>query len=333
MPDPSTPLVARLWRADEVESVHRGCWVFVDTTGTVVHGAGSPAQGVVARSSTKSLQALPLLETGAAETLAITSEEMAVAISSHNGEPQHVDAATRLLGRVGLDEHDLQCGPQQPAGAAHDAPARRIPNNCSGKHAGFLATASHIGQDPATYLDPSGRLQLQIRETILEMTGAPADQISTAIDGCSAPTFRLPLASLATGLARMANPDQLDRPRADACRSLVGSARLHPALVGGAVTPRFDTALLAATKGRLFSKVGAEGVQTVGIVGSGLGFAAKIDDGSTRALQRLTIEVLVALGHLSTSEIAALGHWHDPARRNRDGLEVGRHEIVSAVLP
>ena len=333
MPDPSNPLVARLWRANEIESVHRGCWVIVDTSGTVVHGAGSPTQGVFARSSTKSLQALPLLETGAAAALGLSAEETAVAISSHNGEPQHVEAATRLLGRVGLDEHDLRCGPQRPAGAADDAPARRITNNCSGKHAGFLATASHIGQDPATYLDPAGELQGRIRQTMLDMTDAPADQLSTAIDGCSAPTFRLPLAALATGLARMANPAQLDQPRAQACRRLVEAARRHPALVGGTVTPRFDTALLAATEGRLFSKVGAEGVQTVGIVGSGLGFAAKIDDGSTRSLHRLTIGVLAALGHLSPREIDALDHWHDPVRRNRDGLEVGRHEIVPAVLP
>lgn len=333
MHTPPNPIVAELWRGEGVESFHRGAWVVVDTGGALLAGCGDADQLVYGRSSTKSMQVLPLIESGAATTLGVSDDEIAISISSHNGEAIHVAAARSLLARAGLSEEHLLCGATQATSADPGSPVMRITNNCSGKHAGFLAAAVTLGDDPTRYLHPDSALQVRVRQTVLEMTGAHPSRVSTALDGCSAPTFRLPLRALATGLARMANPDDLEPGRADACRRIVSAAAQHPELVAGTAIPRFDTDLLRATSGRLFAKGGAEAVQTVGIVGAGLGFAAKIDDGSSRSLARLTIAVLTRLGHLATDELDELKSWHDPARRNAAGLEIGRHAIREDVLP
>ena len=332
-PTDGNPVVARLWRGGHVESIHRGAWVVVDTAGNVIDGRGDPEQPIFARSSTKSIQLLPLLESGAAATLGVTDDEIAVSIASHNGEPIHVDAARSLLARARLSDDHLRCGPQRPAGAGDDSPATRITNNCSGKHAAFLAGALHLGDDPADYIAPSSSVQRLVHRAVLDMTGADESTMSTAIDGCSAPTFLLALSALATGLARMANPDDLAPARAEACRRIVGAARDHPELVEGTSATSFDTAVLRATDGRLFAKRGAEGVQTVGIVGSGVGFAAKIDDGSPRSIHPLTLVVLGRMGHIDARELDVLQHWTDPVRRNLDGLDIGRHELCPHILP
>ena len=329
MPAPDNPVVAEAHRGSSAESVHRGAWVLVDTDGSVLDAAGEPDQLVYARSSTKSIQAVPLITTGAAAAYEVTDAEIALAISSHNGEPIHAEVAHGLLIRLGLDDDALRCGPGAPAGSAAGTEGHPITHNCSGKHAGFLTTARHLGDDPARYLDPASATQVAVREAMLAITGADPTTVDTAIDGCSAPTWILPLRSLATGLARMANPDGLADHHAAAAHRITTAAAAHPELVGGTSTRRFDTDALRASNGRLFSKGGAEAVQTIGVVGAGVGFAAKIDDGSTRALHALTVAVLDRHGVLTDDERRGLASWTDPVRRNAAGLEVGRLEIVA----
>ncbi len=329
----TNPVIAQLRRGDHVESQHRGAWVVVDTDGDVLHHCGDPDQLVFARSSTKSIQALPLIESGAADRLGVTDAELALTAASHNGEEVHIETARSLLWRAGLGDDQLRCGPQRPADAGLDVPATRIANNCSGKHAGFLVAAADLGDDPARYLGAGSRIQQRVLRAMFEMSGADPADVTVAVDGCSAPTFRLPLRNLATALARMANPEGLDPARVAACRRLVAAVAAHPELVAGTVVPRFDTDVVRVTGGRIFAKGGAEGVQTVGVVGAGLGFAAKIDDGSTRSLHRLTLGVLAALGHLQPTELEGLACWHDPVRRNSDGLDIGRHQLCPGVLP
>jgi len=223
-----------------------------------------------------------------------------------------------ILAKAGLSDNALQCGPELPMGGVpKDATAARITNNCSGKHAGFLAAAVGFGQDPARYLCPDSRVQQVVHAAILAITGADPDRLSTAVDGCSAPTFRLPLSALATGLARVANPEALPTEYQPASRRIVAAAKAHPELVAGTAKPRFDTDILAATHGRVFAKGGAEGSQTLGIVGAGVGFAAKIDDGSPRSLHRLTIAVLERLGQLDQGEVDVAGPGETQLRRPR----------------
>jgi L-asparaginase II len=328
----ANPVIAELWRGDGIESVHRGAWVLVDTSGTVIDGRGDPAQLVYARSSTKSIQALPLVEE-AGDLLSITDAEVAIAIASHTGEARHIEATRSLLARGGNTEEHLLCGRELPAESSIDTAPRQIAHICSGKHAGFLAAAVALGDDPACYLDPTSAVQQRVHEAIVAMTGADANLVTTSIDGCSAPTYRLPLASLATGLARMANSEHLAAKRAAACQRIIRAASAHPELVGGTSEPRFDTDVLAASSGRLFAKDGTEGIQTIGIVGEGYGFAAKIDDGSARSLSRLTLAVLSALDLLNSAEGVQLDRWRDPTRTNKAGLDIGLHVVPADAVP
>ncbi len=327
----SNPILTRLWRGPAIESVHRGAWVLCRADGTTVRNVGARDQLVFARSSTKSFQALPLIETGAADRFNLPSEALATALASHSGEPIHRDVVAATLRTIGLSEDDLRCGPQRPFDSGLDAPADRLTNNCSGKHAGFLAVAQHIGEDPANYLEPTSEVQQLVKAAVAETCGLDAKDLGVGVDGCSAPTFQLPLSGLATGVARIANPQLLAAERRDAADRFTAAAAAHPELVAGTHN-RICTDLIRVTDGRLFAKIGAEAVYVVGVRGADMGLAIKIDDGNQRGLHRLLIEILHQHDLIDDAELAQLEAWADPIRRNWDGLEIGRVELAPGAL-
>ena len=332
---PDNPILVRLWRAGHVESVHRGAWVVVDADGAVVDGQGDWNHPVFARSSTKSLQALPLIESGAAERFGITDEELALALASHHAEEQHTQRVEALLARLGLSHEHLQCGAQAPTNSRARAALAKAGlkptaahNNCSGKHACFLALALHMGVDPARYLERENEAQSAVRRAVEEMSGTRSGELSVAVDGCSAPTFRLPLARLATALARMANPERLAPARRSACERMARVAAEHPELIG-ASQGSLCSDLLRASEGKLFPKLGAEAVYVLGIRGAGRGLALKIDDGNYRAMQPLVVELCERFGFLTREQAARLEAWRQGPIRNWAGLEVGRTEVIA----
>ena len=329
----ANPVLVAVERGAEVESIHRGAWALVDASGHLKAGAGDLETPVFTRSSIKALQALPLLESGAARRYDFDAADLALAVSSHNGEPCHTERAAAILTRLGLGPGDLRCGPQMPG----DPPTRReltlrgedpgaLHNNCSGKHAGFLALTRQLGGDSARYLEPDSPGQRAVRTALAEMTGLDADGLVPAVDGCSAPTYRLPLQALAHAFARFANPSDLPSERAQACTALADAVARHPVLIAGSYR-RLCTDLAAATGGRLFPKIGAEGVYVVGVRGAGLGLAVKMDDGDRRGLHAVVLALVERLGLASPDELETLATWRDPLRRNRAGLEVGRLEV------
>jgi L-asparaginase II len=331
---PDNPILVRVWRGDSIESVHRGAWVLVDTDGAVVDGAGAYGHPVYARSTIKSVQALPLLETGAAERFGFGEREVALAMSSHNAEACHTDTVSGMLARAGVAEDALRCGAQAPGDPAARAALRTnggrpraIHNNCSGKHAGFLALARHLDEDPARYLDPTSAVQTHVRRALGEMCGVEPASIPIGVDGCSAPTFRVPLASLARAFARFASPDALAPERAAHCRRMLDAAAAHPELIAGN-HKRIDTDILRATHGRLFAKVGAEAVYLLSERDSGRALAIKVDDGQWRGMHRLVLGLIERLHMAGDDELEALGTWRDPVVRNHAGLEVGREEVM-----
>jgi L-asparaginase II len=328
------PVLARLWRSAYVESQHRGAWVLVDTSGAVVDGQGDWNQSVFPRSATKSLQALPLIESGAADRFGLGDESIALALASHHAESMHVAGVSALLGRLGLGVEHLKCGPQTPVNAQarrelllRDEKPTALHNNCSGKHAGFLALASHLGDHLEHYLDPNSRSQRLVRDAVLEMSGSRESELHVAVDGCSAPTFHLPLTRLATALARVANPDGLPPARARACARLTHAAQTYPDLVGS-TTQSLCSDLLRVTRGRLFPKLGTEAVYVVGIRGADRGLAVKIDDGGYRAMNAVVVDVLQRFEFLSAAEAQALASWGAGPVTNWAGAVVGRLEVV-----
>jgi L-asparaginase II len=332
---PTNPVLTRLWRDGHVESQHRGAWVLVDSTGAALEGAGDWRHPVFARSSTKSLQALPLIETGAAERYGFGEDELALALASHDAEPCHVDRVAVLLARLGLSVEHLKCGAHAPwsvetrrALARQGERASALHNNCSGKHAAFLALALHLGVEPEHYLDPERQPQRLVRDAVLEITGAQPGEFGVAIDGCSAPTFRMPLSRLATGLARVANPSGLAGPRRRACERMTAAAARFPELIGGS-RGRLCTDLLRASGGRIFPKLGGEAVYVFGVRGADRGLAVKVDDGAYRGMEALVVALCERFGFLSGAEAASLAEWRARPVTNWAGLVVGRIEVCA----
>jgi len=301
----------------------------VDSTGALHEGQGAFREPIFVRSAIKCAQALPLLETGAAARFGFDSADLALAVSSHDAEPCHVERAASMLTRLGLDENALQCGPQAPGNSEARFELRRagqrgtrIHNNCSGKHAGFLALARHLDEDPARYLAEDSLTQRHVRAAVRDLAGIEDFELTTAIDGCSAPTFRMPLTGLATAFARVTNPAGLEASRRAACEQIVAAVRAHPVLLGGS-SKRLCTDLVRVTRGRLFPKIGAEGVYAVGLPGEDAALAVKMDDGGQRGLHAVVVAVLERLGHLSRDEAHALAAWRSPILRNWAGTAVG----------
>jgi L-asparaginase II len=336
-PYADNPVQVRLVRGHAVESVHRGAWVLSDVSGRVLAHSGDPAQPIFARSAVKAFQALPLIESGAAARFGYSESELALALASHDAEPGHTEPVLAVLGRLGLGVEHLRCGPQVPGNrdarqelAALGLSPTALHNNCSGKHAGFLTLATHLGVPPEEYLAPESAGQRLVRAALADLAGLAPMDLEVAVDGCSAPTFRLPLAGLATAYARLADPSGLAPERAAACRRVTAAAAHHPELIAGS-SGRLCTDLSRVSGGRLFPKIGAEGVYGIGLVGSGLGLAVKVDDGQHRGLHPLVVALVERLGWLGADALEALEGWRERRLVNRAGLVVGRTEVASTL--
>jgi L-asparaginase II len=334
-PYPDNPILVRVSRADRTESVHRGAWALCDTAGSVLDCGGDPSAPYYMRSATKALQALPLLETGAADHYGYDAKDLALALASHNAEECHTNIVERILARLDLGVDALHCGAQAPSDPerrrameqAGEKPTALF-NNCSGKHAGFLALTRHLGGAPSEYLDPEAQPQQLVRVAMQEMTGLEKDQISLAIDGCSAPTFRFPLKNLAIAFARLANPEGLGEERRAACTRMLDAVAAHPNLIGGR-HQRICSDLARITGGRLFPKIGAEAIYVIGVRGGGKALAIKMDDGRGRGLHALIMHLLQRFELLKPDEYEALQEWSPGPLRNWAGLEVGKIDVAT----
>lgn len=320
------PVLVEVVRGTIVESRHAGAVAIADTEGRLLLARGDVTRPVFPRSAVKALQAIPLVESGAADAFGLGDEELAVACASHSGDPVHVEAVRSLLAKAGLDESYLACGAHWPVSerATRDlmhagGRPQAIHNNCSGKHAGMLAAAVHLGLDPRGYERPDHPLQVMIARIISETCGAALDPSRMGVDGCSVPTWALPLSDLAKGFARLGTGDGLASARATAAQRLVSACFASPVLVAG--EGRFDTIVMRALAPSVFVKGGAEGVHCAALPELGLGLALKMDDGAKRGAERALGEVIAAL--LPRAR-AILGEQLQGELLNWRGISVGR---------
>jgi L-asparaginase II len=297
----ANPVLVELTRGGWLESWHRGAIAIADASGRLVWSAGEVEQPIFARSALKMLQALPLVETGAAEAFDVSAKDLALACASHGGEPFHVETVAAWLARIGCDESDLACGAHAPANEAaaralllSGAKPSRLHNNCSGKHTGFLSVARHLGVDTRGYEQSDHPVQRLALGAIAEMCGLDAAAMPVGIDGCTAPAAATPLHALATAMARIADPSGLSPARAEAARQLYAAVRANPLYVAG--TGRACSALIEAAGGAASAKTGAEGAYVAVLGELGLGVALKIDDGAGRASETVIAAILAALG-------------------------------------
>ena len=329
------PLV-EVRRGAITESRHRGHIVAVEPDGKIVASLGSPQNVTFLRSSAKPFQALPLLVTGAADRFGFTDREVALACGSHNGEPIHTELAASMLRKIGLGPEALRCGAHEPYGAEAAAELRArgeqpnaLHNNCSGKHAGMLAVAVHLGAPIENYDSPTNPVQKLIAEAMSQFSGVAVTDMAVGVDGCAAPIFGITVKAMALAYARLVSPPMdFDKPTLAACERIVKVMNAYPELIGG-TSDRLDTELMRAAPGLLVSKVGAEGVYTAGIRPSeewpqGLGLAIKIEDGDDkRARPTVVIESLRQLGVLRDESLEAVAKYAFFPVTNRRGDVVG----------
>jgi L-asparaginase II len=298
----TNPVLVELTRGDLVESVHRGAIAIADMSGTLKLALGDVTTPTYSRSSLKPMQALPLVESGAAEAFGLSDEEIALACASHSGEPMHTERVAAWLSRIGLSERDLACGahpsrfePVAEAMIRGGIKPTRIFNNCSGKHTGFLTVARHWDIGTEGYERVDHPVQAAVAATLRDLTDAK--ELPYGIDGCAAPNFATSLTQFATAAARMATPDILPAPRGAAARRIIGAMIQYPELMSG--TGRACATLIRACGGQAAVKTGAEGFFGAWIPARGLGIAIKIDDGAGRAAETAMAAVLDRLGLLN----------------------------------
>ncbi|GGA45232.1 asparaginase [Paenibacillus physcomitrellae] len=291
-----------VYRGDYLESTHEVHIAVVDQTGKLLYAYGDPYRPTFPRSSMKPFQAVPILETGTAAAFDFSLSDLALSCSSHSGEPVHRSAVLDILRRAKLKEEALQCGTHVPRDKESYVELIRegreltpVYSNCSGKHAGMLSTAVHMKEDIDTYREAQHPVQQRILEVLSDVCSFPVSEIAFSVDGCGVPVHRIPLFRAAFGYARLASPDAIADPqRAGALRTICQAMTRHPEMVAG--KNRFDTDVMRAFQGGVVSKTGAEGVQCLGIVNSGIGIAVKTEDGTARAASVAAMEVLKQLG-------------------------------------
>lgn len=320
---PKAHPMVELWRGNLLESNHLGHAVICDAKG-IVEAWGDPSTVIFPRSSCKMIQALPLVESGAADAAGLTEAHLALACASHQGEHRHVDMAGRWLQSLGLGEADLRCGAQEPYDHSErdrliksDTSPCQLHNNCSGKHSGFLTVTKHLKAGPE-YLELDHPLQIAIKAATEEVTGEAS--FGYGIDGCSAPNFATTVAGLARAMATFASATDTGSARSRAMQRLTRAMATYPELVAG--EGRACTELMRAMGGRVAIKTGAEAVFVAILPEQGLGMALKIVDGGGRAAEAAIAALLVRAGVLDADHPATLRRLN-AVQTNRRGLETG----------
>ena len=319
----TNPILVDVTRGDLVESIHRGAIAIVDAEEVSRFALGDVESLVYTRSSLKPIQALPLIESGAAEAFGVSDDEVALACASHSGEAVHTGTVEEWLDRIGCSEADLACGPQAPRHEptlrnmlANQEKPSRLHNNCSGKHAGFLTLAKHLGAPIAGYVAIAHPVQQAVLATLTRLSGVAHP--ASGIDGCAAPNFAIPLTAFARALAQIAGK------KTPGAERILRAMMSYPELVGG--SGRFCTQVMRAANGKAAVKVGAEGVYAAMLPTLGLGVAIKIDDGAVRGAEVVLAAVLEKLGVLD----AKAGLTRHPIT-NTVGANVGEIRVATTL--
>lgn len=327
----SFEVVARALRNGQTEDWHHGAAAVVTPAGELKGRIGDPQLPVFLRSAAKPFQAVELVLAGGCERYSLEPADLALICASHVGTPAHEERAASILARAELTEDDLRCGIHPPFDAevrramrARGEEPRVLQNNCSGKHAGMLCACRLLGLPLESYLEPEHPLQLRIRDQIARFSAVDAEQIGVGIDGCSLPTFSLPLAAAARAYAALADPEAADLPGdvAAAVRRIVDAMTSVPEMVAG--PGHFSTRLMEVTGGRILGKEGAQGYYAVAVRGPvALGITVKVAGGDQACRPGVVLDLLRQAGVLSAAELAELESFWKIEIRNYRGLEVG----------
>ena len=317
----------KVYRKATIESIHHGAVAVVDSSGKLLYSAGNPNFVTFLRSSAKPLQALVVVESGAAEAFGLTQQEIAIISGSHNGEKKHVGVVRSILKKVGLGRDHLQCGTHVPhyyTALGISPPKKRfspLQHNCSAKHAGMLVVCVYEGWDLKNYLNPRHRLQKLILKKISELCEYPVRKIGMGMEACGAPTFALPLKNMAVGFSKLSSFRAAGELTSQSLQVVADSMWRYPEMISG--RGRFDYQLAVASKKNILAKAGAEALHCGVVLDKGYGVAVKILDGSRRAVAPASIEVYRQLCVLNRRQLKALGELASPSVYDHQGRRVG----------
>ena len=320
-------------RSELVESVHEGNLVVAASSGNIIYELGDSERVTYFHSSAKPIQGIAMMETGIAEKFGLDLKEIALMISSHNGEKEHVDVLTGLMEKIGVGDEALECGIAEPVNRdvlkelySAGLSVTRLHCNCSGKHLGFIAASKVMEYPLEGYHKPDHPIQKSVRKIITEFSGAKPDLISCGIDGCSVPVFAIPLRNMAVSYANLCNPGFMGGKYGKSQNYVTSAMTMYPEMVAG--KGRIDTELMKRCGSRVIGKIGAEGVYCAGILGKGIGMAVKIEDGSTRAVGPVIMELLLQLEVITREEAEILKEFWNPQVLNNKGEVIGEIKPV-----
>jgi L-asparaginase II len=322
----------KVYRGEYLESTHDMHVAVVNSKGQLLYSYGNPERPTFPRSSMKPFQAIPVLETGAADAFHFEEADVSLICASHSGEPRHRERVLNIISDIHLEENHLQCGTHIPRHLESykeliKAGGELTPvySNCSGKHSGMLTAVVHMNEDVASYREVSHPHQQRILNAIEEVCDFPKKKIEMGVDGCGVPVHRLPLINTALGYARLANPDKFVSEHSKTLDRICHAMIKHPEMVGG--DNRFDTDVMRAFNGQIVSKAGAEGVQCIGVVGGALGIIVKIEDGNARAVSAVALEVLRQLGIGNEAIYQELDQYVNTPVLNTRNDRIGRIDV------
>lgn len=331
------PILTEDYRGGVLESFHRGVVCLVDRDEKILYSLGDVHQICYPRSALKPFQQIDLITSGAADFFRFTAKELAVMCGSHNGEEVHVQVVESILSKIGLDSSYLKCGSQYPSDRSSanslikkEQKPKAIHNNCSGKHAGFLALSVFWKCDHSSYLDANHPVQKAIRKTVAEFHSVSENSLAPALDGCSAPIYPLTVFQQALGYMRLSNPHFGDNKTADACRRLIHAMRGYPHMVAG--RNRYCTELIQVCERELLGKTGAEGVFGISFHQHRIGACIKIDDGKMHPQYQVAQKLIQSSGLFQESELAGLSHYAEGLIKNFNQFETGLSKVSDSIL-
>jgi L-asparaginase II len=315
--------LVEMYRSGIIESTHDGSIVVAASDGSILHKLGDSGRLTFFHSSAKPIQGIAALELGIAEKFKLDLKEIALMISSHSGEQEHIEALNNLMDKLDVKEDMLECGIAEPVNKnvlkelfTAGKSISKLHCNCSGKHLGFIAASKLMGYPLESYYKLDHPIQKNVKKIIAEFACFEPGLISNGVDGCSVPVFALPLKNMAIAYANLCNPSFNKGKYAKSQNYITSSMTMFPEMVAG--RGRIDTDLMKHFGSKIISKSGAEGVYCAGLPGKGIGIAVKIEDGSSRAVNPVVIELLVKMKVLNEQEAESLNeYWRTPVVNNK----------------
>ncbi len=329
------PVLVEVCRNGVVESWHRGSAVVFDADGDMIYQAGEVNRSIYPRSSLKFFQAIPLVESGAAQAFGLGLEEIALACASHNAESIHIKTLVRWLEKIGLPTQALENGAEYPLFKAEknrlireNIKANQLHHNCSGKHIGMLNVARHLGLETSGYSEHTHPTQRLWMQAFSELAEIDVQALPWERDGCGLAAIYMPIQALARACAKISRVDKLKGVRRQTMQTILGAVAAHPQMIAG--TNRCCTDVIKATRGEVLVKTGAEAVYIAVVAKLGLGLALKIDDGSTRACNAALGALLLRINAIDSSLYDSLHQHFKPEIMNSQGYKTGE---IRALMP